>query len=716
MDTVEKLKTENSLLKNQAVETQKELLKSQYIIRQIAEFSSKLGTPVSLNEIYRNCLHLFKNLLHLNFTTLFLVNDTQDGLIIYDTLGFPESMIKKFTVCRGVGLPGLVFTSEQLETVEDFHTEKRFSIPDIIFQKNIKSAIAVPMMHNKKLFGVIIGHTIEKKLFPEEEKFLAEIFANLSATAIKNTTHIQSLSISEQNLKQRTNEIESIFANSMVGIILLKGDRILTRCNQRFANFMGYDSPEEMHGKSMRQFHLSEERYIEVGKKFHDSLISGEQIQIEYQLRKKDGEALWCSISGKALDQSSPPDLKKGVVWIVDDISQRKKMEEQLLKNQKLESIEILTGGLAHDFNNIITAILGNINLSMANIDPESSAYSFLLPAKKASLRAKDLTRKLQTFSQESVPNRHRTALDALIMDSAKSVLAEHSVNIRYKFQNELWPAEVDSKQISKVIRSLLKNCVEAMPGGGDIFISCSNFQNNDEFAELKAKHYVKTTITDTGHGISSALIDKIFDPYFTTRTRDSNKGRGLGLATVHSIIKRHKGFISINSQENNGATVTLYLVASPPSKPNEEDTCCNQIIPSFVSGKGRVLVMDDNEDIRELILQMLTLIGYTVDVAVDGDDAISQYRANLNTDEQFDVVIMDLTIPDGMGGADAMQSLLQLDRNVVAIVSSGDPHDPVMKNFEKHGFAASISKPFDFAELHKTLSSVLNREPISGH
>ncbi len=708
METVEKLKLENKLLKDQVVKIQTKSLKSQHVIKQIADFSSQLGTPVALKEIYRNCLHLFKDLLTLDFTTLFLIGDNQDDLIIYDTLGFPESMIRKFTVCKGVGLPGLVFTSKQLETVENFHIENRFSIPDIIFQSNIRSAIAVPMIHKNELFGVIIGHTIDKIIFSEEEKFLAKIFANLSATAIKNATHIQSLSISEQNLKQRTNEIESIFANSMVGIILLKGDRILNRCNQRFVDFMGYGSPEEIQGKSMRQFHLSEERFIIFGKTFHAPLVSGEQIQIEYQLCKKDGQALWCSISGKAIDQNFPPDLNKGVVWIIDDISQRKKIEEQLLKSRKLESIEILTGGLAHDFNNIITAILGNINLSMASIDHESSAYSFLLPAKKATLRAKDLTRKLQTFSQKSVPDRHQTSLDALIRESAESVLTEHSVNIQYEFENKLWPAEVDSRQISKVIKNLLQNSVEAMPDGGDIFISCSNFKNNDDHAELKAKHYIKTTITDSGHGISSAVIDKIFDPYFTTRTRDSNKGRGLGLATVHSIIKRHKGYVSVISQKNNGATVTLYLVASPYSEQNVEHDNCDQIHPSLMNGKGRVLVMDDNEDIRELIQQMLTLIGYEVETAIDGDETIKQYRAGLNTENQFDVVIMDLNIPDGMGGADAIQSLLQVDGNVKAIVSSGDPHDPVMENFEQYGFTASISKPLDFAELHKTLSLVL--------
>lgn len=707
MDTVEKLKLENNLLREQLAEARRETHKSHDVISQISNFSSKLGSPIALHEIYRNCLHLFNDLLTLDFTTLFLVSDDQKDLVTYDTLGFPESLVGNFTVCRGVGLPGLVFESEQIETVEDFSTENRFSIPSVIHKNNIRSAIAVPMMHNQKLFGVIVGHTISKVCFSKEEKSLAEIFGNLSATAIKNAAHIQSLNISEQNLKQRTNEIETIFANSMVGIMLLKGDRILTRCNQRFADFMGYSSPEEMQRHSMRKFHLTEERYLEVGKNYHESLISGEQIQIEYQLRKKDGEALWCSLSGKAIDQKYPPDLNNGVVWIVDDISQRKRMEEQLLKSQKLESIEILTSGLAHDFNNIVTAILGNISLSMASVAPDSLVYSFLIPAKEASLRAKNLTKKLQAFSQESIPDCHRARLDTLIKDTVESLVVDHSINIHHQFDKDLWQADIDRLQIAKALELLLQNSIEAMPDGGNIGIRCTNIQNNDELAELKAKYYVKITITDTGHGISSAIIDKIYDPYFSTRTRDSNKGRGLGLTTVHSIIKRHKGAISVASEEYSRTTFTLYLVASPGSELNTAQNKSRTAKPSFSKGKGKVLVMDDDEDIRNLLQQMLTLLGYDVEVAADGEETIKLYRANLDTEKRFDAVVMDLTIPKGMGGADTVKILLQLDKDAYVIVSSGNPNDPVMVNYQKHGFIASINKPFDFKELHQKLSSI---------
>ena len=710
MDTVKKLKLENKLLRDQLTEASEKTHRGCHILTQIADFSSKLGSPAELHEIYRNCLHLFKDLLTLDFTTLFLVSDDQEGLVIYDTLGFPKSLVGTFTVCKGIGLPGLVFESKQLETVKDFRTEKRFSIPSVIHENNIRSAIAVPMMHNQKLLGVIIGHTIPETHFSKEAKSLAEIFGNLSATAIKNATHIQSLNVSEQQLKQRTNEIETIFASSTVGIMLLKGDRILTRCNQRFADFMGYDSPEEMQGHSMRKFHLTEERYLEVGKNYHAHLVSGEQIQIEYQLRKKDGQPLWCSLSGKAIDQNFPPDLNNGVVWVIDDISLRKKMEKQLLKSQKLESIEILTSGLAHDFNNIITTILGNINLSLASAEPESSVYSFLLPAKEASLRAKDLTRKLQAFAQESIPTCHRTHLAPLIQDAMESVTTDQSINIHSEFDDNLWQADIDRMQILKALRILLQNSIEAMPDGGKIGIKCTNIQNENELIELKASHYVKITITDTGHGIPSDIIDRIFDPYFTTRTRDSNKGRGLGLATVHAIIKRHKGAISVASEVNSKTTFALYLVASPGSETNTTQNKSTTKKPSFTKGKGKVLVMDDDEDIRNLLQQMLTLLGYKVQVTADGDETIDLYRANLDTEKRFDAVIMDLTIPNGMGGIDAVKNLLQIDKDAHVIVSSGNPNDPAMVNYQKYGFIAAIDKPFDFKELHQKLSSISNR------
>lgn len=704
MNTLEKLQDENEKLRAQLLKIQENLDESQHGFRQVIDFSSRLGVTTELKELYRSCLHLFKDLLQLDFATLFLVTEDQDSCIICDTLGFSESMIDSFIIRKGLGLPGRVLESQQLETVEDFQTEKRFSIPDVIWENNITSAIATPMVHNKKLFGVIIGHTIKKRLFSEEQKSLAQIFANQSATAIKNAIHIQSLFVSEQQLKQRTGEFETIFENSMAGIMLLRGGRILVRCNQRLADFMGYDSPEELKGIGMQQFHLSEERFIDFGKRFYDSLVSGEQIQVEYQLRKKDGQALWCLLSGKAIDQSSPPDLKKGVVWIIDDISGRKKMEEQILKGQKMESIAVLAGGLAHDFNNIITTILGNLSLSMATIDSEAPGYSFLAPAKSASLRAKDLTQKLLTFSKGGAPVRSLASLTEIIKDSADFALSGSAVKVQYEFDPELWAANIDTVQISQVMQNLIINSKQAMPDGGNIKICCSNFDQSGEIPELRTGHYIKITISDTGSGISPAIIDKIFDPYFTTRNLDSIKGSGLGLALVHSIIKRHDGIISVKSQENSGTTFTLYITAAIDAAVTKQD----QKESVFTAGKGRILVMDDDETVRDVVRQMLTMRGYEVEESVDGVESVAMYDANMKAGTPFNLVIMDLTIPGGMGGREAAQEVLKIDKKAKIVVSSGYSDDPIMANFEEYGFVASVSKPFEFSELGQMVHSVM--------
>ncbi|AGF77853.1 PAS domain S-box [Desulfocapsa sulfexigens DSM 10523] len=704
MKTLNSLQAENERLHTQLHRIQQKLDNSKYVFDQIIDFSSQLGVATELKDVYRSSLHLFKNLLDLDFTTLFLVNPDQQSCTICDTIGFSKSLIGSFTVQKGLGLPGRVLQSQQLETVEDFQTEVRFSVPDVIRENNITSAIAAPMIHNAKVFGVLIGHTKKKRLFAEEQKSLARIFANQSATTIKNATHIQSLFLSEKQLQQKTDEFETIFENSMAGIMLLRGGRILARCNQRLADFMGYDTPVEMVGLGMRKFHLSEQRFKEFGQRYYERLVSGEQIQVEYQLRKKDGQPLWCLMSGKAIDHSSPPDLLKGVVWVVDDISERKHMEEQLLNGQKMESIAVLAGGLAHDFNNIITAILGNLSLSMATMDVEDPGYSYLAPARDASLRAKDLTRKLLTFSRGGAPIRTLASLVEIIEDSVDFALSGSAVKVQYEFEDGLWAARIDPVQISQVMQNLIMNSKQAMPEGGNITIHCSNFSQEINTRELKKGNYLKITISDTGHGIPSDVIDKIFDPYFTTQNFDSVKGSGLGLALVHSIIKRHDGVISVVSSVGNGTTFTLYLTAAGESESIKDEP--EELV--LKDGKGRILIMDDDETVRDVVRQMLVFRGYDVEETVDGEGSIALYQANMNAGTPFDMVIMDLTIPGGMGGREAAREVLKIDGDAKIVVSSGYLDDPVMANFEEYGFIASVKKPFEFAELGEMIRSVM--------
>ncbi len=704
MSTLESLQKENSLLRKQLRQAVEENERKQQIFLQIEDFSSRLGVPTKLTETYRNCLHLFQDLLTVDFASLFLKKDDQDTLLMVDTIGFSESIINQFVVKKCVGLPSIVLKSLQIETIEDFYTEERIDIPPIIFQNNIRSAIAVPMLHNKDLFGVIIGHSKNKRLFAKEEQRLSQIFANQAATAIKNAIHIQSLKQSDKALLESSNELQSIFQNSMAGILLLKGERIIANCNQRIADMAGYDSPEEMKGLNMRTFHPTEGHYQKAKESILNKFFAGKEIHETLELRKKDGSTIWCEIAGKALDRSIPPDLSKGIVYIANDISKRKNMEEQLLKGQKLESLAILTGGMGHDFNNIITAILGNIDLCVATMEKTHAAYTFLQPAKEATLKLKELTERLLMLSQPSKPVLSEVYLPTLIKEVAETISYD-SVEMVFDFANDLKMAKIDPDQISQVLKHLFNNSISAIEGPGRISITCSNYLNNDENLNLGSGHYIKTTIRDSGHGIPAEILDSIFDPYFTTRGRSKEKGNGLGLATVFSIIKRHKGLISAKSSGNNGAIFTFYLPAVTDQK---------NILP--VSGAlsqdilqnrrtKKILLMDDDESVRFTTQKMLNLIGYQVETVVDGHAAIDCYQKAKNDGTPFDLVIMDLNIPQGMGAVDTIEKLLQLDPNATAVVASGDPMDSVLLEYQKYGFTGALSKPIDFAAIQKTLS-----------
>ncbi len=704
MATTEKLEQDNRRLQAHLAVVQGKFAESQHVFRQIIDFSSKLGATTDLDKLYRNCLLLFKDLLHLDFATLFLATPEQDGLLIYDTLGFSRSMVGSFTICKGVGLPGLILESQHLETVEDFRTETRISVPDVIFENNIKSAIATPMMLNKQLFGVIIGHTIKKTLFSGGEKSLAQIFANQSATAIKNATHIQSLHTSEQNLKERTDEFETIFANSMAGIMLLKDGRKLVRCNQRLADFMGYDSPEELQGISMQQFHLSEERFLDYGKKFYNTLVSGEPVQVEYQLRKKDGDPLWCLLSGKAIDSSSPPDLNKGVVWIVDDISERKAMEEELLNVKKLESIGVLAGGIAHDFNNILSAILGNIELAGYRIaDKDSKAASLLVNAQKATHRAAKLTKQLLTFSKGGEPIKGKTSLPELIKESADFVLHGSKVICRYNFPEDLWMVDADSGQIGQVIQNIVINSKHAMPDGGTVTIQCANRQHTTTkiLGDGNNDDYVRISIEDSGIGIAENIIDKIFDPYFTTK----QDGNGLGLAICHSIITKHDGILTVDSLPDKGATFTIDLPAVCLAK---HASHVKDPVAKTAGKTAHVMIMDDEEMLRDVAQSMLSLLGHTSILVENGEQALDQYQSLRDRGVSIDLVIMDLTIPGGMGGQEAAKKLLQIDPGAKIIVASGYSTDPIMANYREYGFNAAVAKPFNLDKLSGAIESAL--------
>jgi PAS domain S-box-containing protein len=386
-------------------------------------------------------------------------------------------------------------------------------------------------------------------------------------------------------------------------------------------------------------------------------------------------------------------------IVILSDISERKQMEAQLEQAQKLEAIGVLAGGIAHDFNNILTAILGNITLAKMYSEPGNKSYERLEDAERASLRAKDLTQQLLTFARGGAPVKKTARISEIIQDACNFALRGSNVRCEMYIADDLWPAEIDVGQISQVIHNLVINADQAMPDGGIVRVRAENLiVDNAAEIHLQPGRYVRITVQDYGIGIQKEHLNRIFDPYFTTK----QMGSGLGLATVYSIIKNHKAHISVESEIGRGTVFYIHLLASRkemmPKNYEEQKT---------IAGKGRILVMDDEEMVRRIVGQMLSLLGYDADYANDGAEAIEMYRRNRESGTPFDAVIMDLTIPGGMGGREAIRELLRLDPEIKAVVSSGYSNDPVMSDCKAHGFKAVIVKPYQVRELGEVLKGM---------
>nr|MBC8362587.1 PAS domain S-box protein [Candidatus Desulfatibia profunda] len=399
-------------------------------------------------------------------------------------------------------------------------------------------------------------------------------------------------------------------------------------------------------------------------------------------------------------------------VYIVRDVTEFKKMEEERLKAMKLESIGILAGGIAHDFNNLLSVIVGNISLAEDDIKSEVGISENLKAAQTACLRAQELTKQLITFSKGGLPIKKIGPIGDLIRKTTKAILSGSKVTCDVIMPPDLWLIAFDEDQIRFVIRNLIVNALESMPDGGSILLKAENVSIGAETIVqglvLSPGKYVTISIRDQGIGIPAEHLALIFDPYFSTKEMGPEKGMGLGLATAYSIINKHNGQILVESEVGVGTTFTIYLPAY--EKDVEKRTPEKTIHPEKVAARtGRILLMDDEKMIRDLAKNMLERFGFDTDVAKDGANAIKLYKKAMDSGKPYDAVILDLTVKEGLGGKDAVKSLLKIDPQVKAIVSSGYSNDPVITDFKEYGFIGALAKPYSMEDLHDVLNKVTN-------
>jgi len=592
------------------------------------------------------------------------------------------------TACEEVLKRGFrAFPSDVLE---------KFPKDEVLKELGAQSFVAMPLADHKGktvgLMGVIDTKPMENVQIAEST---LQIFAARAAAEIERKRFEEDLNAEKERLAVTLRSIgDGFIATDMDGNIALINNVAERLTGWRQDQIIGKPLVEIfniLNERSRKPCSTMLDRIVETG-----SVVGTANHAI---VVSREGVERLIEISAAPIRDKT--NRKLGTVLVFRDITEKEHLEAERRKAEKLESLGVAAGGIAHDFNNLLTAIIGNLSLSLITLPQDDEMYERLAAAKKASLRAQELAQQLLTFAKGGAPIKKTASIGQLIHDTVTFSIRGSSIRADFEVPDDLWPVEVDSGQISQVVNNLAINAEQAMPSGGTLTVKCENFFLPEESAALsplRVGKYVKITVHDQGIGIPEEYLKKIFDPYFTTKP----KGSGLGLATSYSIVKNHDGLITVESKVGVGSVFAIYLPATDKQVAFER----GRSEPS--KGKGRILALDDEEAICELVKAALTPLGYEVTTVQDAQSAIDAYKEAMEDDRKFDAVISDLTIPGGMGGAECIKHLIEIDPGVKAIVSSGYAMDPVMSRYREYGFCACIAKPYEISDLGHVVHDVL--------
>jgi len=613
----------------------------------------------------------------------FLVKNSSDSLIIINAEGslrYVSPAAEKIS-----GYPVAELEGRSIDTL--IH-------PDDL--QDVMVALHEAIVHPEKTVTVQYRHIhkTEEWVFFEAigQSFLNDPGINGIVASVRNITEHKRV---ERFLKD-------VIANNPMSIQILDKDGLTIDANHAYKSLFGAVPPS---GYSL----FSDPQLLQMGiGPLFDQLRNGATVSFpdtyfnaHDSVPELPDVPAWIRAIGFPLNDSSGKPEK--FVLMHENITERKEHEKEQLKNEKLESLGILAGGIAHDFNNILTGIIGNISFAKVLLESTHKSYKPLAEAEKASARAGELAHQLLTFARGGEPIKKVVAPQHIIKETVSLVLRGSNVKANVDIDDCLHAVEADEGQMSQVFHNIIINATQAMPGGGTLMVTALNemLAENNSFS-LPPGTYIRLTFADQGCGISDDDLKRIFDPYFTTKSA----GNGLGLASVHSIISRHGGHIGVSSVVGKGTTFTIFL----PSIGEIYTKFQAGIAAQALSGHrgGSILVMDDEEMIRNIASTILTHLGYEVTTCAGGDEAVELYNNSMESGTPFLAVIMDLTIPGGLGGKEAAERILSVFPTACLIVSSGYSNDPVMSNYQEYGFSGAIAKPYDIHEVETVLNSLL--------
>ena len=555
----------------------------------------------------------------------------------------------------------------------------------------IRSSLDIPFSH-----GILAVSSRQPDAFAEADRAIGEELAGVLSEGFHRMTDLQGLADERERLAVTLRSLGE-------GVIATDADGAIVLLNRVAEELTGWQQEEAWGLQLAAVYHLLNESartpLASLGEQVLEAGSTVEHVRRAI-LVARDGVERLVSTSAAPIRDGEGETI--GAVLVSRDVGVEQKMEEELLKSEKLESLGVLAGGIAHDFNNILTTVIGYLSLAKADIDPLGELHANLSEVEEAAHRATDLTNQLLAFSKGGAPVRKTASIAELIMESATFTTRGSRTRCTFDLDEDLLPVDVDLGQMSQVIQNLVLNASQAMPGGGTVLVRAANTTlESGHGMPLPAGRYTRIEVADSGVGIPEADLPRIFDPYFTTK----HEGSGLGLATAFAVVKNHGGHIAAESEPGEGTTFSVYLPSSTQRLTEVEEG------GEPIRGQGRVLVLDDEEAVRTVAGSLLQRLGYEPELVVDGAEALRAYGEAMEQGDGYCVVIMDLTVPGGMGGGEAVRRLLEMDPQARVIVSSGYSDDPIMAEYAEHGFNGVVTKPYDIRELSRELSRVMQLE-----
>ncbi len=502
---------------------------------------------------------------------------------------------------------------------------------------------------------------------------------------------------SDESQRESEEQYRLLVENAGDGIFIAQDGKLLF-VNPRALQLAGYEQPGEVVGRSMLDFIYPEDHAMVADR--HVRRLRGEQVPSTYPLRmqRKDGTAFWTQLNAVAIDWKGRP----ASLNFIRDISEQKRLEEQLAAAERMRSIGTLAGGIAHDFNNILMGIQGNVSLMLLSLDPASPLRVRLEDIEHCVESGAELSARILSFAQGGAYNLVPTDLNGLVRVSLEMFgRTRKEIQVHVDCAEDLATVEIDRAQIEQALLNLFVNAWQAMPGGGGLFVETRN-AHFDETQAISAGippgAYVQVAVRDTGCGIDPAVRDRIFEPFFTTK--DRGRGTGLGLASAYGVVRHHGGIISVKSAPGRGSTFTITLPAS--GKPV---VAPSPLPGDTVSGAGTVLLVDDESMILSVGKELLEHLGYEVLTAESGERAIELFRANHG---RVDAIVLDMVMA-GLSGGETFDRLREIDPGARVLLSSGYTIDSEARDILARGCDDFIQKPYDLKGFSRKLGALID-------